>query len=164
MWKGGDVTTMALPIHVGSWRELSNSSELEQHILDLHHQGLDDETIAERLTAQGYRSPLDTTKLLTNTVKCLRLKHKAFVTRSQSHPRRISDYLTVPQAAAALGITPHWFYDRIKKGVIGISRDQSTGLYLFPDTPQTLDQLRDLQAGNLNQLSFKSRPENKSQE
>jgi DNA invertase Pin-like site-specific DNA recombinase len=162
VWKGGDVTTMELPIHVGSWSELSNRAELEQHILDLHHQGLDDETIAQRLTAQGYRSPLDTTQLLTNTVKCLRLKHKAFITRSQSHPRRIPGYLTVPQVAAALACSPHWFYDRIQKGVIGIKRDPSTGLYLFPDTSETLEQLRALQAGRLNQLSFPSRADHES--
>ena len=164
VWKGGEVTTMELPIHVGSWSELSNSAELEQHILDLHHQGLDDETIAQRLTAQGYRSPLDTTRLLTNTVKCLRLKHKAFVTRSQSHPRRIPGYLTVPQAAAVLDCSPHWFYYAIKKGTIEMSRDQETRLYLFPDTPETIDQFRALQAGNLNQLSFKSRSEHDSQD
>lgn len=163
VWKGGDVTTMELPIHVGSWNELSYSVELERRILDLHHQGLDDETIAQRLTAQGYRSPLDATKLLTNTVKCLRLKHKAFITRSQSHPRRIAGYLTVPQAAAALECSPHWFYDRIKKGVIGIKRDASTGLYLFPDTLETLEQLRGLQAGRLNQLSFQNRSDPESQ-
>ena len=159
VWKGGEVTTMELPIPVGSWHELSQSAELERRILDLHHHGLDDETIAQRLTAQGYRSPLDATKLLTNTVKCLRLKHKAFITRSQSHPRRIPGYLTVSQAAAALAWSPHWFYDRIKKGVIGIKRDPSTGLYLFPDTPETLDQFRALQAGHLHQLSFASRSE-----
>jgi hypothetical protein len=154
---------MALPIPVGSWNELSNSAELEQLILDLHHQGLDDETIAQRLTAQGYRSPLDTTKLLTNTVKCLRLKHNAMITRSQSHPRRIAGYLTVPQVTAALECSPHWVYDRIKKGTIKVSRDHETRLYLFPDTPETLEQFRDLQAGHLNQLSFQSRSEYASQ-
>jgi DNA invertase Pin-like site-specific DNA recombinase len=164
VWKGSEVTAMELPIPVGSWSELSNSSELEQHILDMHQQGLDDETIAQRLTAQGYRSPLDPTRLLPSTVKGIRLKHRVFVTRSQSHPRRIAGYLTVPQVAAALGISPYWFYDRIKKGVIGISRDQSTGLYLFPDTPETLEQFRDLQAGKLNQLSFKRRSEHDAQE
>ena len=85
------------------------------------------------------------------------------MTRSQSHPRRIAGYLTIPQAAAALGISPYWFYDRIKKGVIGSSRDQSTGLYLFPDAPETLNQFRDLQAGKSNRLSFESRSDNESQ-
>ena len=163
VWKGGEVTTVALPIHVGSWNELSNHAELEQHILDLHHQGLDDETIAQRLTAQGYRSPLDSTKLLTNTVKCLRLKHKAFITRSQSHPRRIPGYLTVPQAAAALECSPYWFYDRIKKGTIDVSRDRETRLYLFPDTPETLEQLQALQAGHIDRLCFEARSKSQPQ-
>ena len=162
VWKGGDVTTMELPIHVNSWNELSTSAELEQRILDLHHQGFDDETIAQHLTTQGYRSPLDTTRLLTNTVKCLRLKHKAFVTRSQSHPRRIPGYLTVPQAAGVLDCSPHWFYYHIKKGAIVISRDQTTGLYLFPDAPATIEQLRELQAGHINRLCFKARVKNES--
>jgi DNA invertase Pin-like site-specific DNA recombinase len=162
VWKGGEVTAMALPIAVGSWSELSNSAELEQHILEMHHQGLDDETIAQRLTAQGYRSPLNPTQLLPSTVKGIRLKHRVLVTRSQSHPRRIAGYLTIPQTAAALGISPYWFYDRIKKGVIEIKRDPSTGLYLFPDTPETLDQFRNLQAGHLNQLSFQSRSDHES--
>ena len=115
VWKGGDVTAMDLSLPVGSWSELSNSAELEQHILDMPHQGLDDETIAQRLTTQGYRSPLNPTKLLTSTVKGMRLKHRVFVNRSQSHPRRIAGYLTVPQAGAALDISPYWCYDRIKK-------------------------------------------------
>ena len=163
VWKGGDVTTLELPIHVGSFNELSGSDELEQHILELHGQGLDDESIAERLTAQGYRSPLDTTRFLPNTVKCLRLKHKAFVTRSQSHPRRIPGFLTISQAAAALGCSPHWFYYQIKKGTIMINRDQTTGLYLFPDTPDILEQFRNLQAGHLDRLSFKSRDKKESE-
>jgi hypothetical protein len=163
VWKGGEVTTMALPIPVGSWNELGNNAEIAQTILDLHHQGLDDETIAQRLTAQGYRSPLDPTKPLTNTVKCLRLKHKVFVTRSQSHPRRIPGYLTVPQAATALDCSPHWFYDRIKKRTIEISRDHETGLYLFPDTSETLDQFRALQAGHLQRLRFAARAKRQSQ-
>jgi DNA invertase Pin-like site-specific DNA recombinase len=158
VWKGGDVTAMDLSITVGSWSELSNSAELAQQILDMHHQGLDDATIAQRLTAQGYRSPLNRTKLLTSTVKGVRLKHRVFVTRSQSHPRRIAGYLTVPQAAAALDISPYWFYDRIKKGVIVMNQDPSTRLYLFPDAPETLDQFRHLQAGHVNRLSFESPP------
>jgi hypothetical protein len=129
----------------------------------MHHQGLADEAIAQRLTAQGYRSPLDQTQLLTNTVRGIRLKHRVFVTRSQSHPRRMAGYLTIPQAAAALGTSPYWGYDRSKKGVIGSSRDQSTGLYLLPDAPETLNQFRDLQAGQINRLSFESRSDNESQ-
>jgi hypothetical protein len=74
--------------------------------------------------------------------------------RSQSHPRRIAGYLTVPQLAKALAITPHWIYHQIKRGTITISRDAATGLYLFPDTPQTLEALRPLQAGQRTALHY----------
>lgn len=158
VWKGGEVTAMDLAIGVGSWSELRQSAKLEQPIVAMYHQGLDDATIAQRLTAQGYRSPLHPTKLLTSTVKGIRLKHRVFVTRSQSPPRRMPGDLTVPQAAAALAISPSWFYDRIKKGVIVINRDPSTRLYLFPDTPEPLDQCRCLHAGDVKRLSFDSQP------
>ncbi len=162
VWKGGDTTTVALPIPVGSWTELSHSTELEQRIVRLHCQGRDDDTIAQQLSAEGYRSPMDATKLLRSTVKGIRLQHKVFVTRSQSHPRRIPGSLTVPQIATALGVSPHWLYDRIDKGTINVSRDQATGLYLFPDTPQTLDQFKQLQAGSLKQLCFEATSERQS--
>ena len=64
VWKGSETTAIDLPIPVGSWRELSHSAELEQQIVHLHRQGLDDDTIAQQLTAQGYRSPMEATRLL----------------------------------------------------------------------------------------------------
>jgi hypothetical protein len=162
VWKGGDTTTVALPIPVGSWTELSHCTELDQRIVRLHRQGLDDDTIARQLSAEGYRSPMDATKLLPSTVKGIRLQHRLLVTRSQSHPRHIPGSLTVPQIATVLRVSPHWLYDRIDKGAINVSRDQATGLYLFPDTPQTLDQFKQLQAGSLQQLRFEATSEKQS--
>lgn len=153
VWKGGDTTTRNVPINV-RWSELSNATQLEQRILDLHRQGLNDQTIAQQLTDEGYRSPMDTSKLLTNTVKCFRIKHKLFIKRSQSHPRHIPGYLTVPQIAKAIEVSTHWIYDRIHKGAIVISRDPDTGLYLFPDKPKTLRQFKQFKAGKLELLCF----------
>lgn len=158
VWKGGDTTTQQIPIHVHCWSELTDGAELEQRILGLHRQGLDDDAIAVQLSAQGYRSPMNTAKVLPNTVKCLRLKHKLFVKRSQSHPRHIPGYLTVPQIAEAIGVTCYWLYDRIHKGTIAVTRHPVTGLYLFPDRPQTLGQFQQFKAGSLHQLRFESAP------
>ena len=154
VWKGGDTTTVDLPIAVGSRAELSQAAELEQHVLALSHQGLDDETIAQRLTAKGYRSPMRPTQLLPSTVQGIRLKHRRLVKRSQSHPRHIPGYLTVTQLAKALGLSAHWIYDRIHNGTIAITRDPTSGSYLFPDTPRTLRQFQQLQAGKLKRLRF----------
>jgi hypothetical protein len=127
---------------------------LERRVVDLHRQGLLDATIAERLTAEGYRSPMDASQLLPSTVRGIRLKHRLFVTRSQSHPRRIPGCLTVPQLARGLDVTPHWLYDRIAKGAIQVRRDPATGLYLFPDTPETWEQFYQFKDGHLPVLCF----------
>jgi hypothetical protein len=154
VWKGGEVTTLDLPIPVGAWRELRAHAELERRVVDLHHQGLLDATIAERLTAEGYRSPMNASQLLPSTVRGIRLKHKLFVTRSQSHPRRIPGFLTIPQLARGLDVSPHWLYDRIAKGPIQIRRDPATGLYLFPDTQGTWEQFHRFKDGHLRTLCF----------
>jgi len=154
VWKGGEVTTLDLPIPVGAWRELRAHAALERRVVALHHQGLLDATIAERLTAEGYRSPMHASQLLPSTVRSIRLKHRLFVTRSQSHPRQIPGYLTVPQLARGLDVSPHWLYDRIAKGTIQVLRDPATGLYLFPDTPGTWEQVRQFKDGPLLTLCF----------
>ena len=153
VWKGGDTTTVDLPIPVGSLAELTNGSELETRMITLSQLGLDDQTIALTLTAEGFRSPMRPT-LLPSTVKRLRLEHGIMLKRSQSHPRRIPGYLTVTQIATTLNLSPHWIYDRIHNGTIAMTRHQKTGHYLFPDEPNTLTQFQQLQAGQLQNLRF----------
>jgi hypothetical protein len=97
-------------------------------------------------------STADTTRQ--STVKTIRLNHRLFQKRSQSHPRRIEGYLTVPQLAERLQLTPHWLYDRIANGRILVRKDAATGLYLFPDTDATLEALSALQSGKRAQVSF----------
>jgi DNA invertase Pin-like site-specific DNA recombinase len=154
VWKGGEVTTLDLPIPVGSWRELRAHGELAHRVVELYHQGLPDVTIAERLTAEGYRSPMDAAKLLPSTVRGIRLQQKLFITRSQSHPRRIPGFLTVPQLAMLLDVSPHWLYDRIAKGAIQIAKDTATGLYLFPDTADMREQCHQFKDGHRPTLCF----------
>ena len=94
VWRGGDITTLEIPVPVGSFADLSTAAEMERIILDLSRQGKPDEEIAEHLTALGHRSPMQTGRVLPNTVKIVRLKHHIFQKRSQSHPRHIDGYLT----------------------------------------------------------------------
>jgi DNA invertase Pin-like site-specific DNA recombinase len=154
VWRGGDITTLEVPVPVGSFADLSTAAEMESIILDLSRQGKSDEEIAEHLTALGHRSPMQTDFVLPNTVKIVRLKHGIFQKRSQSHPRRIDGYLTVPQIARRLDISPHWMYDRIRNGRIQIVKDPETGLYLFPDEPATLEMLKRLKDGEFQNLRF----------
>ena len=153
VWRGGDTTAAALPVTVGALARLAGAEEMEKEILKLAKQGHSDEEIADRLTRQGYRSPRHAS-VLPSTVKIIRLRHRLFIKRSQSHPRRIPGQLTVSQVARALGITPHWIYDRIHNGTIEVSLHPELQLYLFPDRPQTLTLFKQLRAVRVQQLRF----------
>ena len=153
VWKGGATTTLQIPIPVGSFAELSSAKEAEQLILDLSSQGQSDSEIAQQLSDRGYRSPLRPS-FLPSTVKTIRLNHRLLQNRSQSHPRSIAGFLTVPQLAQALALSRHWIYDRIHNGCIQVTRDTETGLYLFPDQPATLELFTKLKDGQLYNLRF----------
>ena len=153
VWRGGETTSQKIPISVGSFAELSGSEEMEQFIIDKSRQGQLDEKIAEHLTALGYRSPQRMT-VLPSTVRTIRLKHRIFQVRSQSHPRRIAGSLTVPQIAKVLDVKVHWIYHHIDMRRIQVQKDASTGLYLFPDRPKTLEMFQKLKTGDVNNLRF----------
>jgi DNA invertase Pin-like site-specific DNA recombinase len=154
VWQGGATTTLQVPVTVGALTSLSNFSAMEQLIVTLSQQGKPDEEIAGHLTVLGFRSPKNPQKVLPSTVKTIRLRHRIFQKHSQSHPRQIPGYLTIPQLAKTLDLSPHWFYDRINNGRIQISKDEQTGLYLFPDNPETLEKLHLFKSGILKNLRF----------
>lgn len=153
VWKGGDVTTTDLSVIVGAISDLSNRDKLEQRIIDLSQQGLDDRYIATSLTQEGFRSPSQLT-LLPSTVQRIRLNHRIFKQRPPSQPRQVPGYVTIPQLAASLNCPSHWIYRRIKKGIITITQDPQSKLYLFPDRPDTLAKFQALIAGTVKTLNF----------
>jgi DNA invertase Pin-like site-specific DNA recombinase len=153
VWRGGDASALNVPVAVGSLAALSRHEELEARILELARADHSDQAIAAELTADGHRSPMRE-RVLPSTVQIIRLRHGILLQRSQSHPRRVPGYLTIPQLAAQLGVSAHWIYDRVHNGTIAIARDERTGLFLFPDAPTTLDGLQKLRAGEIEQLAF----------
>jgi len=153
VWRGGETTTASVPVTVGSLTRVSDVDKMEKKILQLVKKGKSDEEIAAQLTAEGHRSPKQSV-VLPSTVRGIRLRHRLFRVRSQSHPRRIDGFLTVSQLARQLKISTHWIYDRIHNGTIRIVRDRDTKLYLFPDKPETITLFKQLRTGKLQKLRF----------
>jgi DNA invertase Pin-like site-specific DNA recombinase len=153
IWRGGETTTRALAVTVGSLARLSGIEEMEKKILKLAKQGKRDEEIAALLSGEGYRSPRHEA-VLPRTVRMIRLNHGLLHKRKQSHPRHLPGYLTVPEVAQRLGITRFWIYDRIHNGMIEVARDRETNLYLFPDRPRTIALFKQLWTGKLHKLRF----------
>jgi DNA invertase Pin-like site-specific DNA recombinase len=153
IWKGGEASTAEVPIPVGSLAELSQAKEMEARILQLAAEGRSDEEAAQQLTQEGYRSPMRDV-VLRSTVQIIRLRHRVFAKRSQSHPRQVPGRLTVPQLANKLGVSKHWIYDRIHNGTIHVTKDKELNLFLFPDRPKTLERFRKFVVGKLYNMRF----------
>jgi DNA invertase Pin-like site-specific DNA recombinase len=153
VWRGGETTDADVAVTVGAWSLLSHCREMEQSILKLAREGKSDKEIAQHLTERGHHSPRHMT-VLPSTVQIVRLRHQQFRNRSQSHPRLIPGFLTVPQLIAKLRLRRSWIYDRIHNGTIQVTLDPERKLYLFPDTPKTLSLFRRLQTGKLDNLCF----------
>lgn len=153
VWRGGATVTVDIPITVGSFGELSTAKQMEEKIIALARSGKADEEIAQELTNEGHRSPMRA-RVLRSTVQIIRLKHRILRNRHQSHPRRISGYLTVPQLAKMLYVDAHWIYDRIHNGDIRVTKDKSTRLFLFPNKPKTIKMFKEFKNGNLKSLNF----------
>jgi DNA invertase Pin-like site-specific DNA recombinase len=154
VWRGGAITTFAVPIIVGSFAELTHAAEMEQQIITLSRQGLLDDVIADRLTQQGFRSPSTPYSVLENTVRNMRLKHQIFQPRKLSNPRKIVGYLTLRAIADHLGVCSNAIRYHMKKGRILVAKHPTLGLYLFPDAPDTLSQFRRFWDGELQHLDF----------
>src|SRR5262249_18016631 len=153
VWRGGGTTTAQLPGTGGALARRARAAGMGEQIPAATPKGNADGGGPAPPTGPRACPPKHTT-VLPSTVRILRLRHRLFRKRSQSHPRHIPGCLTVSQVARKLGITPHWIYDRIHNGTIAMKRDRDTNLYLFPDEPRTITLLKQLRAGKLQKLRF----------
>jgi DNA invertase Pin-like site-specific DNA recombinase len=151
VWRGGATTTSDLTVSVGRFADRTGAADIEATILRLARKGRTDTEIASMLTAQGHRSARGAT-VLPSTVKTIRLRHRVLNCASQSHPRHVAGYLTIPQLAEKLNIPRHWISDRIHNGTIVVEKDPATRCYLFPDNLQTLRQFRQLLDGEITEM------------
>lgn len=144
VWHGGEVTTADIPITVGSLKALPFAEEMTKYIIEQSKAGKTDSEIAQSLTKKKYRSPFRD-HVLVSTVSCIRLKHKIFNTKNQSHPFIKRGYLTITQIAKIIDRDTQWIYDRIYNGSIKIERlDGSCKKmrYLIKDTPETISLIK----------------------
>ena len=141
VWRGGATTCDVVRVTVGRFAWLSSAHEMETAIESMAREGHSDEAIAEHLSAQGHRSPR-AKRVLPSTVRNVRLRKRLLIREHQSHPCRVAGFLTIPQLAEKLGISRWWINDRIRSGTIKAKRDATAQCYLFPDTPETLAELK----------------------
>src|SRR2546421_10237163 len=71
VWKGGETTTLLIPVPIGTFKDLAGAETMERLILQRSTAGILDEAIAQELTDLGYRSPLGLV-VLPSTVRGIR--------------------------------------------------------------------------------------------
>lgn len=156
IWKGGDTTTIQIPIKVQSLQELSFFDEMEKTIIELTKANKTDQEIAEQLTLKGFRSP-HKQKVLPSTVQSIRLKHRLFQ-KHRSHPLIIDGFLTISEISKLINVSKYWIYDRINNGTITVKKTETgkykNKMYLFSHTEETVKLFLDLKNGILNNLNF----------
>jgi DNA invertase Pin-like site-specific DNA recombinase len=142
VWNGGDYSEYHIAFPVGSLKSLSNADELQSKVLEMSAEGYSDQEIAEELTKQGFRSPHDPTQLTKGTVERIRRKHRSLHRYKAPRHRHFDGFLTVPQVAQRLGFHVDWLYHQIRAGNIVVEKDSETGMYLFQDSIEILDQIK----------------------
>lgn len=94
VWKGGEVSTLAVPVAVASLEDLSGIEALTERILELSREGKGDQEIADLLTREGVRSARQE-RIGAWAVKRIRLDHGVLIKGLPPHPRRVPGHLTV---------------------------------------------------------------------
>jgi hypothetical protein len=156
VWKGAQSTTFEIPTTVGSFADLSGAEEMERLVVKLFKEGNADRQIARRLTEMGHRSPRKD-HVLRSTVQTIRHGHgllRGGRVKGASRAHHVPGCLTLSQVARKLKVPNPRMYNRIYNGTIQIVKDATTGLYLFPDNPATIERFRELKEGKIRKLRF----------
>ena len=130
------------PIHAQA--NVTGYEDMVRRVEQLWRDGHTDETIAQLLTTEGFRSAR-TEAVLKTTV--LKIRHQNQWS-SRLHQHRTSDKVegmwTVPGLAKKLGVNKNWFYERIHDGRLrepDVIRSPPYGNYLIRDDPHLIEQL-----------------------
>ena len=142
VWISGaySLLTAHPPLH--RTRDLPTYDQLVTRILELGRAGYQDPAIAQRLTAEGFRSARypDVPVALVERVR--RQHGQVSLTERFRVDDKIDGHWTVGGLARQLGRSSDWVRRRVKSGIVPATRHRLTGRYLIPDDPALLDRVR----------------------
>ena len=154
VWRGGAVTDLEVKMKVNSVAKLTRGMEMRDRVIDLARTGMLDDEIAAVLTREGHRSPDCAEKVMPITVQRIRLGAGIKITAQRSRWTHDASVLSAPELAAKLNIPVNWLYVQIRQERLLIDR-QSTGGYLFENTPAVLNAVQHLRSHAITQLDLR---------
>lgn len=156
VWRGGEVSDLGVEPTVWSLRALSRGAEMEARLLELARQDIDDTAIAAMLTQEGHRSARRH-YVPVRTVQIIRQRHRILRLNMPVRVRHTPGWLTIAELAVRLQISRYWINRHIRDGKIKIHRDVVAKRFLFPDTADTLVEMRALKSGKRKHLDIAPR-------
>lgn len=142
IWISGaySLLTAHPPLHRGS--DLPDYERLVARILALSVEGYPDPAIAERLSAEGFRSARHRAVPVKLVEKVRRQHGQVSLLERFRREEKIDGRWTVGGLARELDVSSDWLRRRIAHGRVPSVRHPTTGRYLIPDDPLALAALR----------------------
>ena len=144
VWVSGHFSEGVVIPPINSQANVTGYEDMVRRVEQLWREGHTDESIAQILTTEGFRSARKETVLRTTVLK-IRRQHQW---SSRLHQHRTSDKVdgmwTVPGLAKKLGVNKDWFYERIHDGRLrepDVIRRPPYGNYLIRDDTKLIEQL-----------------------
>ncbi len=142
VWVSGAYSLLSVrpPVHRG--RQLRDYEGLVAQVLALSAEGHHDQVIAQRLTAEGFRSArrLEVPRQFVEQTR--RAHGVVSLTEQFRRADKIDGRWTVGGLARALAVGSNWLRRRIAEGTVPAELHPATGRYLIPDDPLVIDRLK----------------------
>ncbi len=153
VWKGGEVNEMSVPYKVSAYKNSSHYAEIKEIIRNAYKNNKTDQEIVVLLTEKGLKQPL-LKPITLGSVRSLRFRMDLLRPRGGRGSVQVKGYLTVTQICDQLGVNSDWLSGKIKSGKVKVKKDPKRGVYLFPDTKNTEEQMKLLWEKKLPSLNF----------
>ncbi len=142
VWVSGAITPLTVHPPILRQADMGNYEAFVERVLALGAEGYQDREIAERLTAEGFRSARRdrVTADVVGTIR--RARGQISLTEQFKTQAKIDGQWTVFGLAQELDVHRNWLYARIRKGTLPATRHAVIGHYLIPDDPELLASLR----------------------
>jgi DNA invertase Pin-like site-specific DNA recombinase len=143
VWVSGAYSELVVYPPVRAASQTSGYARLVERVLELAAQGFADPDIAQKVTAEGFRSAHTTDRVPVSLVFEIRHAHgqSSLVNRFRTQEKQDGGW-TIWGLARMLGVDRNWLYRRIIRGELPAERDLVHGYYRIADDPALLEDLR----------------------
>jgi len=142
VWVSGAVTVLQVHPPILRQTDVEAYPRFVERVLALGTAGYHDREIAQRLTADGFRSARSERIPGSLVGEIRRARGQISLVEQFRTQAKLDGQWTIFGLAQELAVHRNWLYTRIRNGTLPATRHPVLGHYLIPDDPDILDTLR----------------------